>query len=227
MSSVTIDDATVEGAEQSASEVSTGELRRILRHRSAIVIDTRTRVQFEAGHIPGARDLDVPPDARVAAIHELVDGKRHLALVLYCNGPHCKASRRLAAELIAAGFTDVRRYQLGMAIWRALGGPTVIELGGVRRIIGVDQTAVFIDARSADEFAHGSLPGAWNLSPEAASSLPFEHLPLPHDDFNRRIVVFGRDAARALQLASILSVRPWNNVSYFPGRFEALAALVS
>jgi rhodanese-related sulfurtransferase len=227
MSPGTIDDATVEGAEQSVPEVSTSELRRILRDRSAIVIDTRTRVQFEAGHIPGARDLDAPPDAKVAAINELVDGKRHLALVLYCNGPHCKASRRLSKELIAAGFTNVKRYQLGMAIWRALGGPTVIELGGVKRIMGADRTAVFIDVRSTDEFAHGSLPGARNLTADVASSLPFEHLPLPHDDFNRRIVLFGRDAAQTLQLASILSVRPWNNVGYFPGRFEALAALVN
>jgi rhodanese-related sulfurtransferase len=222
----TIYDATVEGAEQSAPEVSTSELRRILRDRSAIVIDTRTRVQFETGHIPGARDLDVTPAAQAAAIMELVNGQRDLALVLYCNGPHCKASQRLAEVLIASGFSDVKRYQLGMAVWRALGGPTVIELGGIRRIIAADRTAVFIDARSADEFAHGSLPGAQNLPLDAASSLPFEQLPLPEDDFNRRIVLFGRDAPQAQQLAEILSARPWHNVSYFPGTFNALAALI-
>jgi rhodanese-related sulfurtransferase len=225
MRSGAIDDATAEGAGHPAPEVSTSELRRILRDRSAIVIDTRTRVQFEAGHIPGARDLDVPPGAQAAAIIELVNGRRDLALVLYCNGPHCKASRRLAEELIASGFSDVKRYQLGMAVWRALGGPTVIELGGIRRIIAADRTAVFIDARSADEFAQGSLPGAQNLPLDAASSLPFEHLPLPEDDFNRRIVLFGRDAHQAQQLAEVLSARPWHNVSYFPGTFNALAAL--
>lgn len=219
-------DATVETAEQSAPEVSTSELRRILRERSAIVIDTRTRLQFEAGHIPGARDLDAPPEAQVAAIKELVNGRPHLMLVLYCNGPHCKASRRLAEQLMAAGFTNVRRYQLGMAVWRALGGPTAIELGGVKRIITADRTAVFIDARSPDEFAQISLPGARNLPPDDASSLPFEQLPLPDDDFNRRIVLFGRDAAQALQLAEVLRERPWQNVSYFPGTFQALAGMI-
>jgi rhodanese-related sulfurtransferase len=227
MHSGAIYDATFEGAEQSAPEVSTSELRRILRDRSAIVIDTRTRVQFEAGHIPGARDLDVPPGVQAAAIMELVNGRRDLALVLYCNGPHCKASRRLAEELIASGFSNVKRYQLGMALWRALGGPTAIELAGIRRIIALDRTAVFIDARAADEFAHGSLPGARNLPLDLASSLPFEQLPLPDDDFNRRIVLFGRDAHQAQQLAQVLSARPWHNVSYFPGTLDALAALTS
>jgi rhodanese-related sulfurtransferase len=78
------------------------------------------------GISPGASDFDATPEAQVAAIRGLVDGKRHVALVLYCNGPHRMASRRLAEELVVAGFTDVKRYQLGMAIWRALGGPTVI-----------------------------------------------------------------------------------------------------
>src|SRR6476660_7382833 len=103
MSSFAIDDATVEGAEQSTPEVSTRELRQILRDRSAIVIDTRPRMQFEAGPIPGARDLDVPREAQIATIAEFVRGNRHSALVLYCNGPHCKSSRRLAEQLIAAG----------------------------------------------------------------------------------------------------------------------------
>ena len=40
-------------------------------------------------------------------------------VVLYCNGPFCQKSKRLAAELLEAGFTNVRRYQLGMPTWRA------------------------------------------------------------------------------------------------------------
>lgn len=47
---------------------------------------------------------------------------------------------------------------------------------------------------------------------------------LPEDDFNRRIVLFGRDAAQARTLAEVLSKRPWHNVTYYPGSFETLAA---
>jgi hypothetical protein len=43
--------------------------------------------------------------------------------------------------------------------------------------------------------------------------------PLPEDDFNRRIVLFGRDGAQARQLAEVLSKRLWHNVAYFPGSF--------
>jgi hypothetical protein len=39
---------------------------------------------------------------------------------------------RLAEELLGAGFTSVRRYQLGMPVWRALGGLTEIRLEGVK-----------------------------------------------------------------------------------------------
>ncbi len=108
-----------------------------------------------------------------------------------------------------------------MPIWRALGGPTEIELEGVARIFKNDHTAVFLDARSADEFSKGSLPGAHNLPLEKAAKV--QGKPMPLDDFNTRIVLFGRDATQARALADALSKRPWHNVSYFPGSFEALS----
>jgi rhodanese-related sulfurtransferase len=174
------------------------------------------------GHIPGANNPEGPPEKVVAKVEQLVGGDKSKALVLYCNGPFCEASRRMSVQLLDAGFTNVRRYQLGMPIWRALGGPTEIELEGVVRISKSDQTAVFFDARSAEEFAKGSLPGAHNLTPEAAAKV--KGSPMPLDDFNTRIVLFGRDAAQARALADALSKRPWHNVAYFPGSFEMLSA---
>jgi hypothetical protein len=49
-----------------------------------------------------------------------------------------------------------------------------------------------------------------------------DNVPLPTDDFNTRIVLFGRDAAQARALADAMSKKPWHNVMYFPGTFEAL-----
>ena len=214
--------ATLGETNQKTPEVSTEQLRRILVDGSAIVLDTRTRAEFDAGHIPGARNLDAPAAEHVAAVERLVGGNKSAALVLYCNGPFCQASRRLAEQLAAAGFTNVRRYQLGIPVWRALGGPTAIEIGGIMRVFGVDRTAVLIDARPASDFAKGSLPGAQNAAVEGVAAGKLR-VPLPEDDFNRRIILFGRDAAEAGQLAELLSKRPWHNVSYFPGSFEALA----
>ncbi len=161
-----------------------------------------------------------------------MSGDKKKALVLYCNGPFCEASRSLSEQLVAAGFTNVRRYQLGIPIWRALSRPTEVELEGILRIYKVDQTAVFFDARSAEEFAKGSLPGARNLP---AHKLPsgrlqgsdwLKNAPLPRDDFNTRIVLFGRDSAQARTLADAFSKIPFHNVTYFPGTFETLRAAI-
>jgi rhodanese-related sulfurtransferase len=230
---VSIYQATLQEAGAKTAEVSTEQLRQILVDGSAIVLDTRPRAEFDAGHIPGAYVLDAGADEQIPAVERLAKGNKAAGLVLYCNGPYCQASRRLADQLTAAGFTNVRRYQLGMPVWRALGGPTVVELDGVRRILKLDRSAVFIDARSADAFAKGSLPNARNLTPEALDATikgmmsgQVQNAPLPLDDFNRRIVLFGRDAAEARRLADAMSKRPWHNVAYFPESYEELAAAV-
>src|SRR6188472_1626797 len=92
--SLNIHQATLAEANQKTQEVSTEQLRRILADGSAIVLDTRTRAEFDAGHIPGARNLDAPAGAQVTAVERMVNGDQSKALVLYCNGPYCQASRR-------------------------------------------------------------------------------------------------------------------------------------
>ena len=218
--------ATLAEPNQKTAEVSTEQLRRILADGSAMVIDTRSRQEFEAGHIPGAHMLDAPPSDHVQAVERLARGDKRAALVLYCNGPYCQASRRLAEQLVAAGFTNVRRYQLGIPVWRALGGPTAIELGGFLRVYKVDMTAVIFDGRSAGEFAKGNLAGTLNVPADDVVAGTLKKLPLPEDDFNRRIVLLGRDGAQARAFADVLRTRPWHNVSYLAGTYEALATAV-
>ena len=50
--------------------------------------------------------------------------------------------------------------------------------------------------------------------------------PMPSNDFNTRIVLFGHDSAQARALADAVGKTPFQNVSYFPGTFDALAAAV-
>lgn len=202
-------------------EVSTEAMRGLIAEGRSIVIDTRSRAEFEAGHIPGAVNAEGPD--QVAAVLRLTGGDKTKALVLYCNGPFCQASRRLGEQLADAGFTNVKRYQLGMPVWRALGGPTVVELGGVRRIAVGDKLAVYVDARPADLFAKGSLPHAVSAPVEDVLSGKLKKIDLPEDDFNRRIVLFGRDGADARKLADYMGKRPWHNVMYFPGLFAELS----
>lgn len=216
---------------QNTGEVSTGELRRILANNSAIVLDTRSREEFDAGHVPGAKHVDAPASERIAAVTRLLNGDKTAAIVLYCNGPFCQASRRFADDLVAADFTNVRRYQLGIPIWRGLGGPTEIELEGIARIYGGDRTAVFIDVRGAEEFSKRTIPGARNLRPDtlgatikAMMSGQLKDASLPVDDFNRRIILVGADGLQARKMADAMSTRPWHNVTYYAGSVEMLMA---
>ena len=100
-----------------------------------------------------------------------------------------------------------------------------IELEGIVRIFGVDQTAFYFDARSPEEFARGTLPGAHNV-PADPEVVDLEKAPRPRNDFNTRIIIFGKDQAQARRLADAMGKTPFQNVSYFPGRFELLAAAI-
>jgi rhodanese-related sulfurtransferase len=221
--SLSIHDATLGEANARTQEINTQQLRQILADNSALLVDTRSSAEYEAGHIPGAIQFDAPPGKEVEAASHLVGGDKTKGMVLYCNGPFCQASRRIGEQLANAGFTNVRRYQLGIPVWRALGGPTAIGLDGIKRIFKADQTVVFFDARAANEFAQGSLPGARSAPADDVMSGRLKKMDLPEDDFNRRIVLFGRDAAQARQLADFMSKRPWHNVMYFPGDYTELS----
>ena len=46
-------------------------------------------------------------------------------------------SKRLASELLVAGYSNVRRYQLGIPMWRAAGGVCEVEIDGIRHIVAL------------------------------------------------------------------------------------------
>jgi DNA-binding winged helix-turn-helix (wHTH) protein/rhodanese-related sulfurtransferase len=226
--------ATLAEPNLKTAEISTADLQRILADGSGIVLDTRTRAEFAMSHIPGAqnlaRDPGAPPSQYVAAVERLVGGDKSKLLVLYCNGRFCTASRSLSDQLLAAGFTNVRRYQVGIQVWRALGGPTEIELEALVRVSKLDGTAVFLDARKTEEFSAGSLSRAGNIPLASLGSgglrnSKYDEL-LPREDFNTRIVVFGSDSGQARALAEAIFQRAFQNVAYFPGNFDTLRKAV-
>jgi hypothetical protein len=101
-----------------------------------------------------------------------------------------------------------------------------IELEGILRVYKIDQTALFFDARSAVDFAKASLPGTHNVPADQIATDGLRKAPMPSNDFNTRIVSFGRDFAQARALADAVGKTPFQNVSYFPGTFDALSAAV-
>jgi rhodanese-related sulfurtransferase len=233
--------ATLGESGQRTAEVSTETLKTVLADNSAVVLDARPFREFAISHIPGALNVAAKPGvpmsayvSDVAEIGRLLQGKRETPLVLYCNGPYCGKSKRLAEELLAAGYTSIRRYQLGMPIWRALGGLTEIEPEGLRYVVANDRTAVLIDAREADVFRTGTVANARNIPRSGVLDgkdvgevkRAKDDGRLPMEDHNTRLIVIGRDVAEAQYVAEALSREAFHNVAYFRGSFqEARAAL--
>ena len=223
-------------------DISTAELTETLSRGDAVVLDTRPRREWAVSHIPSALNVAPKPDvpmsqyvSDVAEIGRLVDGDKTRPLVLYCNGPFCGKSKRLSQELLSAGFTNVRRYQLGAPVWRALGGVMVTEPEGARYIFDNDRTAVWIDAREVGEYAAGSLGRARNIPRNKV--LPGKDVGeikaakddgrLPMEDHNTRIVVFGRDSEQARAVAEAIAREAFHNVSFFPGSYAELSAALA
>lgn len=209
-------------------EVSTSDLRKILAEKSATVFDARPLMEYSMSHIPGAVNVSEKPGvpisqyvSDVTEVGRVVGNNRSAPIVLYCNGPFCGKSKRLSEELIAAGYTNVRRYQLGIPVWRALVGVTEIELAGVIYVLEKDKTAVFLDARGPEEFKAGSVPGARNLTLADVKKAKDDGR-LPMEDHNTRIIVFGRDGAQARATTEAIAKEAFHNVSYFGGRFDDL-----
>ena len=236
-SGVNIYQATLRESNQKTPEISTQEMQNILEEKSATVFDPRSSKEYAIDHIPGA--INIAPkntgskahDSVISEIGRMVKNNKAAPIVLYCNGPICGKSRRVANRLLAAGYTNVRRYQLGIPIWRILVGLTEIELEGILYVKEKDQTAVLIDARDYQQFKTGTIPGAVNLplnkvrpgKNEDEIKMAKSDGRLPVKDHNTRIIIFGRDGSQARALAEALAkAASFHNVSYFSGDFEIL-----
>ncbi|MEO5568182.1 MAG: protein kinase [Gemmatimonadaceae bacterium] len=222
-------------------ELTTQEFKQVLSEGKALVLDTRPHIEYAIGHIPGAKNVAARPGvpmsiyvSDVAEVRRLVGGDTTRPIVVYCNGPFCPKSKRLADELAIAGHTSIRRYQLGIPVWRAFGEVCEIEADGLRHVLSLDRTAVLIDVRDRGAFAAGSLPAAKNLPRNLVLDgrdvgdirAAKDDGRLPMHDHNTRVIVVGETPGDARHVAEALAREAFYNVSYFPGTFgEARAAL--
>ena len=214
---------------QATTEISTAEVQQILSTGSAVLFDARPAEEFAMSHIPGAVNVAPKPGqplslytSDVAEVGRLVNEQRETQIVLYCNGPFCGKSKRLAADLLAAGYLNVRRYQLGMPVWRALVGVAQIELSAITFVHRADRTAWFVDARE----------GAQDVVVERARRIPLADVAaakddgrLPMLDHNTRIIVFGTDGSQARSVATAIAKNAFSNVAFYAGSVDDLRSL--
>ncbi|PYE52705.1 rhodanese-like domain-containing protein [Deinococcus yavapaiensis] len=211
-------------------EVSTEALRGVLADGSALVLDARPHMEWATSHIPGALNVAPKPGVSMSQyvsdtheIERLVQGEKGKALVLYCNGPMCGKSKRLSEDLLKEGFTNVRRYQLGAPVWRALGEVMETEGDGAKYVYAADRTARWVDARDRAAFAAASLDGAVNITLSDVAKAKDDGR-LPMEDHNTRVIVFGESASQARTVAQEIAKNAFHNVSYYPGSYEQLRA---
>jgi rhodanese-related sulfurtransferase len=211
-------------------EMSTNELKAALDDPTTVVLDARAPEEFAVSHLPGARNVPgkagLPPSrytADLGAVIALVPDKAR-RLVLYCNGPFCGRSKRLAADLRGAGYANVYRYQLGIPTWRAIGGATQVEREALVRLLSQDGTAVLVDAR---EMQGGG------LRLQRAQSIPLSDTSkakddgrLPMADHATRIFVVGESGRQARAVAEAIFRDAFHNVSFYDGKVGELTELV-
>ena len=105
---------------------------------------------------------------------------------------------------------------------------TEIRPEGLRYVIENDRTAVFIDARDADEFKSGGVARARNIPRSGLEpgkdvgeiKAAKDDGRLPMEDHNTRIIVFGKTAEQAKAVAEAIANEAFHNVSFFDAGFE-------
>jgi len=108
------------GRVDGAEPVGVDELLARSKAGEVVVVDVRPRVEFEAGHLPGA--LSIPLEELAQRLSEL---DPDTSVVAYCRGPYCVLAAQAVAQLRAAGL-QAERLAGGPPDWHAAGLPLAV-----------------------------------------------------------------------------------------------------
>jgi rhodanese-related sulfurtransferase len=110
--------SAVAGETNSARRVSVEEFEKLAQAGTNIVLDVRTQMEFAAGRIAGAKNLDVNSPEFEKELNKLDKAKVYLV--------HCASGRRSRAaceRMQQAGFRTVIEMPAGMRGWEKAGKP--------------------------------------------------------------------------------------------------------
>jgi rhodanese-related sulfurtransferase len=96
-----------------------------------VLVDVRSQVSWDQGHIPGARHL--PLAELEDRLGELPAPQDDPHLVVYCWGPGCNGSTRGALTLARAGYRQVQEMIGGFEYWAREGLAFETAAGRSRR----------------------------------------------------------------------------------------------
>jgi rhodanese-related sulfurtransferase len=107
----------------SVPQISRDELALCLgKPNQPLVIDVLPEEEYEAAHLPGAKNACVFNVSFLDDVKKLVSDQSK-PLVLYGASVHDLASATAAEKLVAAGYTQVSDYRGGLEDWRTAGHP--------------------------------------------------------------------------------------------------------
>lgn len=99
--------------------ITTQELnKRISQDIGLHVWNVTTDEWFKGEMIPGSRHI--PLDKLADAVKN-ASLPKDAAIVVYCGGPKCPASKGAAEQLTALGFSNVTKYEGGIEEWKKAG----------------------------------------------------------------------------------------------------------
>jgi len=164
------------GEEKGIVVISTEQLKAMIdtSAKSFLLIDARTKEEYQEAHIPGAISI---PENKLADSTDLLPGDKKAQLVFYCNGVKCGKSKKAAKKASDLGYTNILVYGEGFPVWeekdmKIVPGPdytkkiettkmSPAELNKLMQNNGKD--FVVVDVRDESEFKEGHIPGAINL----------------------------------------------------------------
>jgi rhodanese-related sulfurtransferase len=112
---------TFMGDRGSLQPVSQEELIERLEHRGVIILDVRPVLEYNAGHIAGARSI--PIGELNSRLQELPKSRR---IVAYCRGPYCVFADEAVMRLRARGYKAVP-LEGGFPEWKLRGFPVTTD----------------------------------------------------------------------------------------------------
>jgi rhodanese-related sulfurtransferase len=115
-----------------AQTITRDELKSALDGGGVTVVETLRAEHFVQGHLPGALHIHYESVTDVAP--RLLPDKG-AAIVTYCSNTACRNSEIAANQLVAMGYTNVRKYAEGKQDWVEAGLP----LESSEKSVGVEQ----------------------------------------------------------------------------------------
>jgi len=107
--------------EKKIAEVTVGEVERLVKDRSATILDANdSDTRKEYGVVPGAVLLASHQDYPLTVLPAAKTDK----LVFYCGGTQCRASDKAALRAASAGYSDVSVMRAGIRGWKEAGQAT-------------------------------------------------------------------------------------------------------